>query len=95
MDMPLVDLSKKTRGGDLPLLRTAVLPVPKPRRPKRYGARGEGAAERRNMLRPWSEGGMFPPSPSDIYVDRLSCHTSEGWLGQGRLPLRTGFCVNS
>jgi hypothetical protein len=70
-------------------------PTPRPGRTRR--SRGQGVKAPLSGVTYCDPGEKAARSPSlpNIYAGRLSCRTSEGWLGQGRLFSRTGFCVNS
>ena len=59
------------------------------------GTRGEGAAEQRNILRPWreTESGEIPlRRPASTWAVYRGL-TSEGWLGQG--PFLVGTLLYS
>ena len=51
---------EKKRGVGTPIFHPVVLPPAQARPQAVMGTRGEGAAERRNILRPWAESGEIP-----------------------------------
>jgi len=52
--------AQKKRGVGTPIFHPVVLPPAQARPQAVMGTRGEGAAERRNILRPWVESGEIP-----------------------------------